>query len=147
MLTRYEPFGAMRQLREQMNQAFGNALTANDDRSNVATSRWTPAVDIKEEHDQFVICADIPGVEPNDIEITMENGNITIRGERKTESKHDSRAGSERLERVHGSFYRCFALPDTADAQAISATGTHGVLEIVIPKKAAVQPKRIQVGT
>ena len=147
MLTRYDPFGAMRQLREEMNQAFGHALAANDDGSNVVTSRWTPAVDVKEEDNRFVICADIPGVEPNDIEVTMENGNLTIRGERKAESKDDSQPGFQRVERVHGTFYRRFTLPDTADAEAISANGAHGVLEIVIPKKAVVQPKRIQVAT
>ena len=145
MLTRYDPFGAMRQLRDDMNRAFGNALADGDDESNVVTSRWAPAVDVKEESDRFVISADVPGVSPGDIEITMENGNLTIRGERKAENKDESRPGFRRVERVHGTFYRRFTLPDTADAESTSASGAHGVLEIVIPKKAVVQPKRIQV--
>ena len=145
MLTRYDPFGAMRQLREDMNRAFGHALADNDDESNVVTSRWVPAVDVKEEPERFLIAADIPGVDPSDIEITMEHGVLTIRGERKVENKDETRPGFRRVERLHGSFYRRFTLPDTADAEAISASGAHGVLEIVIPKKAVVQPKRIQV--
>ena len=147
MLTRYEPFGAMRQLREEMNQAFGQALASNDDGSNVVTSRWTPAVDIREEDDGFVISADVPGVDPHAIEITMEHGSLTIRGERKSETTDEARPGFRRAERVHGTFYRRFTLPDTADADAISANGAHGILEIVIPKKAVVQPKRIRVAT
>ncbi len=145
MLTRYDPFGAMRQLREDMNRAFGNALADTDDESNVVTSRWAPAVDVKEEDARFVICADVPGVDPSDIDITMENGTLTIRGERKVETSDEARPGFRRVERVHGTFYRRFTLPDTADSEAISASGANGVLEIVIPKKAVVQPKRIQV--
>lgn len=147
MLTRYEPFNAMRQLHDEMNRAFGGALYAprNDDGSSAATSGWTPAVDIREEAERFVIAADIPGVEPKDIEITMENGVLTIKGERRHESTSDGDNGYRRVERVYGTFYRRFTLPDTADAENVSANGKHGVLEVVIPKKAAVQPKRIQV--
>jgi len=144
MLTRYEPFGAIRQLQEEMNRAFGNAPVRGDDGTSVATSGWTPAVDVREEDDRFVISADVPGVPPQDIEITMENGVLTIKGERKPEAgKGDS--GYRRVERDYGSFYRRFSLPDTADAEHVSATGKDGVLDVVIPKKAAVQPKRIKV--
>ena len=145
MLTRYEPWSAMRQLRDEMNRAFGKALNVNDDGSNVVTSSWMPAVDVKEEDERFLIRADIPGVDPEDIEITMEKGVLTIKGERKLEAKDEGDNGYRRVERVYGSFYRRFSLPDTADAEKISASGKNGVLEIAIPKKAAVQPKRITV--
>ena len=147
MLTRYDPFGAMRQLREETNQTFVHTLAANGDGSNVVTKRWTPAVDVKEEDKGFMISADIPGVDPSEIEITMENGILTIRGERKSESTDETGPGFRRVERVHGTFCRRFTLPDMADADAISANGAHGVLEVVIPKKAVVQPKRIPVAT
>ena len=147
MLTRYEPWSAMRQLRDEMNRAFGQVPTATDDGSDVVTSAWMPAVDVKEEDSRFVIAADVPGVDPADIEITMENGVLTIRGERKAEKREDGGNGYRRVERLYGTFYRRFSLPDTADAEHISASGKNGVLEVVIPKKAAVQPKRIQVAS
>jgi len=146
MLTRYEPWTVMRRLQEEMNRAFGEALGGTDDGSNVVTSGWMPAVDIKEEDSRFVISADVPGVDPDDIEVTMENGVLTIRGERTLEAREGSN-GLRRVERLHGLFHRRFSLPDTADPEGISATGRNGVLEVVIPKKADVQPKRITVTT
>ena len=146
MLTRHDPWGAMRQFRNEMNRAFGaGALAGNDDSSNVVTSGWTPAVDIEEKDDRFVIRADVPGVDPKNIEVTMDKGILTVKGERSLDSSEENQAGYRRVERVYGSFYRRFSLPDTADAEGISAASNHGVLEVVIPKKAAVQPKRIQV--
>lgn len=145
MLTRYEPWNAMRQLRDDMNRTFGLTLTNTDDDSNVVTSGWMPAVDIKEEDKRFVISADVPGIDPGDIEVTMEHGMLTIKGERKLETKDEGDNGYRRVERLHGTFYRRFSLPDTADPEKISAKGNNGVLEVVIPKKAEVQPKRIKV--
>ena len=147
MLTVYEPWSAMRQLREEMNRAFGQALSGSDDGSNVVTSGWMPAVDIKEEAEAFVISADVPGVDPENIEVTMESGMLTIKGERRLETDEQKGNGYRRVERLHGTFHRRFSLPDTADAEKISARGKNGVLEVVIPKKAAVQPKRIKVGS
>ena len=145
LLTRYEPWSAMHQLQKEMSRVFDNAVAGTEDGSNVVTSRWTPAIDIREDTGQFLITADIPGVEPKDIEVTMENGVLTIKGERKSETRGEGDNGYRRVERGHGSFYRRFTLPDTADAEAISASGKHGVLELVIPKRAALQPKRIAV--
>ena len=145
MLTRYEPWSAMRQLQNEVSRMFDNVVAGAEDGSNVVTSRWTPAVDVREDAERFVIDADVPGVEPGDIELTMENGVLTIKGERKLGTEDEGGNGYRRVERMHGGFYRRFTLPDTADAEAISANGKHGVLEVVIPKRAAVQPKRIAV--
>ena len=145
LLTRYEPWSAMRQIQNEMSRMFDNAVAGAEDGSSVATSRWTPAVDIREDANQFVITAYIPGVEPGDIEVTMENGVLTIKGERKLETRNEGDNGYRRVERVYGNFYRRFTLPDTADAEAISATGKHGVLVVTIPKRAALQPRRIEV--
>ena len=93
---------------------------------------------------EFVIHADIPGVKPEEIDISMEDGVLTIRGEKKSEAKTE-KEGYKRVERTYGSFYRRFSLPDTANADAISAASKHGVLEVVIPKREAVQPKKISV--
>ncbi|ODT72452.1 MAG: heat-shock protein Hsp20, partial [Nitrosomonadales bacterium SCN 54-20] len=109
-----------------------------------ATAEWAPAVDIKEEADKFVLQADLPGVKPEDIEISMEESVLTIKGEKKTEATTE-KEGYKRVERTYGSFHRRFSLPDTANADAISARSNLGVLEIVIPKREPVQPKKINV--
>jgi HSP20 family protein len=110
----------------------------------VVTSQWTPRVDIKEEPDRFVIQADIPGVDPKDIEVHMEKGILTIKGERRTESKTEGDQYT-RVERSHGLFYRRFALPDSANPEGITAVGKHGVLEIAIPKRAETKARRIEI--
>ncbi|MDZ7828406.1 MAG: Hsp20/alpha crystallin family protein [Halofilum sp. (in: g-proteobacteria)] len=113
--------------------------------SNVATSDWVPVVDIKEEKDRFVLHADLPGVKREDIDITMEDGVLSIRGERRLEEIQEE-GEYKRIERAYGSFYRRFSLPDTADADNISARSTDGVLEVVIPKRESVKPRRIEIG-
>ena len=132
--------GGMKQLLDQF------FTPEADDQSNVVTSQWQPRVDIKEEPKRFVIAADIPGVDPKDIEIHMDKGVLTLKGERSAETRTED-GKFTRVERVHGSFHRRFALPDTADAEQISATGKHGVLEIVIPKKAEAAPRRIAINS
>ena len=116
----------------------------DSDQSNVVTSQWAPRVDIREESDGFVILADIPGVDPKDIEINMDKGILSIRGERRNESKEEGEKYT-RVERSHGVFYRRFALPDSANAEGISAKGRNGVLEISIPKKPESTPRRISI--
>ena len=146
-LTSYEPWNLLDRFNQQLNQlAYNDKSLANGDSdySNVVTSHWRPAVDIKEEAERFFITADLPGVDPKDIDITMENGILTIKGERKSEVR-DEKEGYKRVERVSGTFYRRFSLPDTADAERIEAKGNHGVLEVVIPKHEKVQPRKIEV--
>ena len=146
-LVNYEPWGLLDRLQHQLNQSgFSNKVLADNDSdySNVVTSRWSPAVDIKEEADRFLITADLPGVDPKDIEITMENGVLAIKGERQSEAREE-KEGYKRVERVSGSFYRRFSLPDTADAERIEAKGKDGVLEVILPKHEKVQPRKIEV--
>src|SRR5690606_37752644 len=111
-LTRYN-FG-LPSLRDEFKQAFEmlNRMARLDegDQSNIVTSEWMPRVDIKEEDDRFVILADIPGVDPKDIEVSMDKGVLSIRGERRTESREETERYT-RLERSRGVFYRRFALP------------------------------------
>lgn len=147
-IVRYEPFRLLDQFQRELGRLGAlDRLPGNDldeDTSNIATSNWAPAVDIKEDKDRFVIIADVPGVDPKDIEVTMDNGMLTIRGERKGETEED-RHGFRRVERVRGTFYRRFSLPDTADAERIEAHGKNGVLEIVLPKHEKLQPRKISV--
>ncbi len=146
-VVRYEPWGLLRRFHDDVNQLFGESRfgsVAEGDRSNIVTSTWTPAVDIKEQDEGFVLKADIPGVDPNDIEVTMDNGVLTVKGERKHEVQEDA-SGYKRVERSYGTFYRRFSLPDSADAERVTATGKDGVLEVFIPKHEKVQPRRITV--
>ena len=146
-IVRYEPWNLYNQLSKEMNRLLESHLGAgggDEDNSSVVTSHWTPMVDIRETEDAFVLYADVPGVDPKDIEVTMDNGVLTIRGERRLESEEE-REGYKRMERARGTFYRRFSLPDSADAERISARGQNGVLEVVIPKQEKLQPRRISV--
>ncbi|MEE9287386.1 MAG: Hsp20/alpha crystallin family protein [Gammaproteobacteria bacterium] len=115
-----------------------------EDNGNVITSSWSPAVDIKEEETQYVVVVDIPGVDPSEIDVTTKDGVLTIKGERVKETR-DEEKGYTRVERAHGMFHRRFTLPESADAEKISAKGKDGVLEVVIPKREESQPRRITV--
>jgi len=139
-ITRYEPWSLLNQLQKELERS----PEGKAGESSVATAEWAPAVDIKEEVDKFVIHADIPGVKPEDIEVSMEAGVLTVKGQKESEAKTE-KEGYKRVERSYGSFYRRFSLPDSADSDAINAKSKYGVLEIIIPKREAVKPKRIDV--
>ena len=109
-----------------------------------AVTQWAPRVDIKEEADRFVIYADLPGVDPQAIEVQMDKGILSIRGERPGASSGEAGRYAH-VERRHGSFHRQFALPDSADAGGIVARGHNGVLEVAIPKKPDTASRRIPV--
>ena len=143
--TIYEPFSTFRRLQGEMNRAFENAAVAPDDTSTSAVAHWSPAVDVHEEADRFVISADVPGVRPDAIEITMENVVLTLSGERQTPVHEEKTITSRRIERSYGSFYRRFALPDTADAERIEAHSADGVLVITLPKKEQLKARKIKV--
>ena len=144
-LVRYEPWNLFEKMQDELNRmGVLTRDTIEGDNSHIVTSTWRPAVDIREEPNRFVILADLPGVDPKDIEITMDKGVLTIKGERVSE-KEEAKEGYQRVERMHGTFYRRFSLPDTADAEHIEAHGRNGVLEIVLPKHADVQPRKISV--
>ena len=144
-VLRYNPQAADRSAQVDLKQFFEKFWNAEeDDHSNVVTSQWTPRVDILEEAGRFVILCDIPGVDPNEIDISMEKSVLTIKGERRVAEEVEG-SKRTRVERTHGRFHRRFALPDSADAEGISASGKFGVLEIDIPKKPEQTPRRIQV--
>lgn len=134
-------------LSEDFRQAFNRFLAQDEtDQSTVVTSQWAPRVDIREEDKRFVILVDVPGVDPAAIEVSMDKSILTIKGERKLDSG-ESHGKLTRQERVYGLFHRRFALPESADAESISAHGKHGVLEISIPKKPETTPRRITIHT
>lgn len=149
-IVRYRQWPGQTALQDEVRQAFDRLFEGNfgqdmSDDSSVVTSQWVPRVDVKEESDRFVLYADLPGIDPGDIEVSMDKGMLTIRGERSSETSTQTDRFS-RIERRYGSFHRRFALPDSADPDGIQAQGRNGVLEITIPKRPEIAPRRIQVG-
>ena len=142
-LVYYQPWSLMDRLQRELDPYLNRSSDASQHAlSNAST--WTPLVDLQEESDRFVVRADVPGVELKDIEVSTEDGTLTIRGERLAR-EHVKSDGFEHLERVAGRFLRRFTLPDSARAEAIKARYTDGVLEIEIPKQPQVEAKRIAV--
>ena len=105
---------------------------------------WLPPVDIHEEADRVVLRAEIPGVNREDVDVQVENGTLTIRGEKKQEKQVNSE-GASRVERFYGSFSRSFALPASVDAERVTATCKDGVLEVALPKSDAAKPRKVKI--
>jgi HSP20 family protein len=108
------------------------------------TRPWAPAVDILETENELVLKADVPGVDLKDIDIQLENGTLTVKGERKFE-KEATNKGFHRMERSYGSFVRIFTVPETVEAENVKAAYEAGVLTITLPKKEIAKPKAIKV--
>lgn len=105
---------------------------------------WVPPVDIKETENELVVIADVPGIDMKDIDVRMENGTLTVRGERKFE-RGTEEGGWHRLERPYGTFERVFTMPDTVDAEGVKADYKNGTLTITLPKKEIAKPRQIKV--
>jgi HSP20 family protein len=138
-IVRYEPWTFVRRLQRRLDETFGDNLETTQ-----AAVSWIPSVDVHEANERFVVRADLPGVNPKDIEITTEHDVLTLRGERRAEQTTDT-ANAHRVERVAGTFVRRFTLPANAQIDAIKATHINGVLEVSIPKEPKTEPRRIKV--
>ena len=143
-LTRYEPWVLHREMLNEFNRLFDRA--GSNDESTSAVAEWAPAVDIEEHADKYVLHADVPGVDPATIEITLEKGVLTLSGSREKPVEQKD-VESRRIERITGRFLRRFTLPESVDADAVKASGKYGVLEIVIPKREAAKPRKITVNS
>jgi len=143
-----EPAQIMNRFQDEFNHLFRNFGERHsifpDEDSNVITSQWIPTVDIVENKNEFVISADIPGVRTKDIEVSMNDGILSIKGERQTEKTEDQN-GYYRSECSHGTFHRRFSLPDSADPEKIVAKGKDGVLTITLGKREISKPKLIHI--
>src|SRR5216110_389538 len=141
-LNRWEPSRGTTTLQEQFNRVFGDMLERAGDESNLTP--WAPAVDIFETEHELVVKADLPDVNPQDLDIRVENNILTIRGERKFEKKVNEE-NYVRVERSDGSFARSFTLANTVNPDAIKAEYQNGVLTLSIPKREEAKPKQIKV--
>ena len=138
-VLRYEPWSFLNKFSADINRLVGdNVHTAEK------VEQWIPAVDIREEAGAYVLTADLPGVEPGDIEVTADKGVLTIQGVRQS-IEDQEKDHYQRLERATGRFFRRFNLPDSVAGGDIVAAGKNGVLTVTIPKSEEVQPRRIAV--
>lgn len=139
-ITRWEPFKEMEDLFRQFSPAYSRALRSR----NGDLGAWTPAADISETPAEYLIKADLPAVKKEDVKVTLENGVITISGERKQE-KESKDENEIRVESFHGTFTRSFALPDDIDPKTIRAEAKDGVLKVHIPKTQTPKPKTVAI--
>ena len=147
MLLRWDPFRDLATLHERVDRLFEESergLRGSDREEALQGSSWAPAVDILEKDNELVLRADMPGLDPKDVDIQVQNGTLTLRGERKFESdvKEDN---FRRLEWAYGSFVRSFSLPQTVDSEKVKAEYKNGVLEVKLPKRPEAKPKQIRV--
>ncbi len=144
-LSRYEPrYRPLSLIDRLLNQELNGLVDPRRSSEAEVATDWLPAVDIRETAEGYILHADLPGVLADDIDVSMEEGVLTIQGKRESES-NDEQEGYKRFERVTGSFMRRFTLPDTANGEQISATTRDGVLEVTIPKQERLKPRKIDV--
>ena len=129
-------------LRREIDRLFDDTFGGNGQRS---AASWSPAVDVRESQNELSLAFEIPGIAPEQIEVTTDNGVLTVRGEKREERKEGDEGQFHLVERSYGSFSRSFQLPKNLDESKIDASFEHGVLTVRIPKAALPQPKRIQV--
>ncbi len=113
--------------------------------SEPASRPWSPAVDISETENELLLKADVPEIDPKNVSIQLENGTLTLKGERRFEQEKNGHKGYHRIERSYGQFVRAFSLPDTVDGEKVKADYKNGVLTITLPKKEVAKPKTINV--
>jgi HSP20 family protein len=141
-ITRWDPFRDLMSIHNEMNRLFGR--TYGGDVGESSRGAWTPALDVHETQDKFVITMELPGVSPDDVDISVEDSTLVVRGERKFYREQDEESFL-RIERRFGEFTRSLTLPSTADAESIQASFDQGVLTIEVPKKEEAKPRKISI--
>ena len=140
----WNPFQEFENLLDRYNKAGGSSLSKQMN-NDLSFADWAPSVDIEEEDDKYLIKADLPGVDKKDIEVKLENGVLSIRGEKHTETETGKGTKRHRTERFHGTFARSFTLPDAVKADQVDASYKDGVLKLLIPKAEEVKPRAIDI--
>ena len=145
-LTRWDPFKEMEETQSRLARILGlaPARTGNGDKESMAVMEWAPLVDIIEDDKEWLVKADLPEVKKEDVKVTVENGVLTVTGERKFE-KEEKDKKYHRIERSYGTFFRSFTLPDAADGSKVSAEFKDGVIKVRLPKSEKAKPKTIEV--
>jgi HSP20 family protein len=142
-LVTYDPFRDLRSLQDEVNRLFSSSFSRGGD-SELTRGAWSPSVDIFENKDQIVLEAELPGMKPEDVHISIENNVLTIQGERKFE-KNDDQDNFHRVERSYGSFTRSFTLPPTVSSDNADAVFENGLLRLILAKREEAKPRRIEI--
>ena len=142
-IIKYDPFREMRSLQDEVNRLFASSFSRGDD-NELMRGAWSPQVDIFENKDQIVLEAELPGMKPEDVNISIENNVLTLHGERKFEKK-DEKDNFHRVERAYGSFTRSFTLPPTVSSENAQAEFENGVLRLTLAKREEAKPRRIEI--
>ena len=147
-LVKWEPYRELSTLRDRMDRLFGSDLfrMPGDGSTERTLADWSPAVDIYEDAESFVLKVEVPELDMKDIDIKIEGDTLRISGERRLE-KEDEKDNYHRVERYYGSFTRSFTLPRTVNQEKVDATYDRGVLKITLPKREETKPKKIQIHT
>jgi HSP20 family protein len=145
-LTRFEPFREMEDFQNRLSTLFGRQIrrTNGHGREEITLADWTPLADITEDEKEYLIKAELPELKREDVKVTVENGVLTITGERKFE-KEEKKKKYHRIERGYGTFVRSFTLPEDADANRVKAEFKNGLLTMHLPKNEKAKPKQIEV--
>jgi len=144
-VIRWDPYRDLSSFADRFNRALGTvAGRERDEELNLGT--WIPPVDISEDKDRITLTAELPGFSEDQVEVQMEGGVLTIRGERKFEDEREGR-NFHRLERSYGTFVRSFTLPNNVDRENIHASFKNGLLEIELPKREEARPRQIKIGS
>ena len=141
-ITRWDPFRDLMSIQNEMNRLFGR--TYGGDVGETSRGAWTPSLDVYETQEKFVITMELPGVSPDDVDISVEDSTLVVRGERKFYREQDQDSFL-RIERRFGEFTRSLTLPSTADAEGIQASFDQGVLTIEVPKREEARPRKITI--
>jgi HSP20 family protein len=143
-IVRYDPFRDLRTLQDEVNRLFSTNLSRAFGDEGIARGAWMPNVDIYENKDQIVLEAELPGMNREDFDLSIENNIITLHGERRFEKKDDG-DNYHRVERAYGTFTRSFTLPQSVSAEGAAADYKNGVLRVVLPKREEVKARRIEI--
>lgn len=144
-LTSWNPLRELGSLESRLDRLFGlTSLTRNGGKEAMTVSQWTPLVDIIEDSNEYLVKAELPELKKEDVKVSVENGELTISGERKSE-KEEKDKRFHRIERSYGSFIRSFTLPESVNADKVSAEFKDGVLSVHLPKDEKAKPKSIEV--
>ena len=143
-IVKYDPFRELRSLQDEMTQLFTGAMPSQFNREEMTRGSWAPSVDIFEDKDRLILEAELPGMNREDFEISVENNVITLRGERKFEKKTEG-DNYHRVERSYGSFTRSFTLPQSVTAEGATADFENGVLRVSLPKREETKARKIEI--
>ncbi|MBX3265940.1 MAG: Hsp20/alpha crystallin family protein [Acidobacteria bacterium] len=142
-MIKFDPFRELRTLNDEMNRLF-SAVPASVDRGEFARGSWSPNVDIYEDENRLIVEAELPGMNREDFEVSVENNVLTLKGERKFEKKTEG-DNYHRVERAYGSFTRQFTLPQTITAEGATADFENGVLRVALPKREETKARKIEI--